>query len=68
VVEVHNYEWNHQEAVPFQVGIVKDGGPMEVIKMEMPVPTREKGSSPSDRKEYVEVQRFTLDRILEDAQ
>jgi len=35
-VRVHNYSSNHKRPMPFQVGIVLDGGEMEIIEKTMP--------------------------------
>jgi len=35
-VRVHNYSANHSQSIPFQVGIVIDGGDMELIEKTMP--------------------------------
>merc|ERR1719387_775373 len=36
VVKVNNFSANHRTSVPFQVGIVKDGGDMELLDKTMP--------------------------------
>jgi len=35
-VKVHNFSMNHNKAMPFKVGIVRDGGDMELIEKVMP--------------------------------
>lgn len=53
-VKVHNFSASHNGAIPFEVGIVKDGGDMETIKKTMPgIPPNEVG------KKWVLVKKFT---------
>ena len=59
-IQVHNFSWNHQNPVPFQVGIVLDGGKMEMIEKEMPAPSGPGGSKPGRLREFVDVKSFTL--------
>lgn len=40
-VKVQNFSMNHKQAIPFQVGIVLDGGEMQVLEKSMP--PKEKG-------------------------
>eukprot|EP00443_Scrippsiella_acuminata_P132303 CAMPEP_0115586420 /NCGR_PEP_ID=MMETSP0272-20121206/7693_1 /TAXON_ID=71861 /ORGANISM="Scrippsiella trochoidea, Strain CCMP3099" /LENGTH=314 /DNA_ID=CAMNT_0003021491 /DNA_START=40 /DNA_END=983 /DNA_ORIENTATION=+ len=44
-VAVVNFSANHNNSVPFQVGIVKDGGEMEMIEKTMPGKSGVKGRS-----------------------
>merc|ERR1712232_757312 len=47
-VKVHNFSSNHSKAIPFQVGIVKDGGAMEMLSKTMP----------GEMKKWVTVKKF----------